>query len=144
MTVPSVSMKSALGMAHPVPVNGGDLALGPDHVTHRHLSILLIALAAESRMLQRKRSSQRRFGHAELLHRQLDLVTGIAALLAVDMRQRAPFARALGVVAGQAQDLESFGEAIVPKPAVHTTRLGISAEQLLLAVPAVEVEVLRH
>jgi hypothetical protein len=68
---------------------------------------------------------------AELLHRQLDLVTGIAALLAVDMRERAPFARALGVVAGQAQDLESFGETIVQKPAVHATRLGISAEQLL-------------
>src|SRR5487761_945307 len=48
MTVPSVSMKSALGMAHPAPVNGGDLALGPDHVTLRHLSILLIALAAAS------------------------------------------------------------------------------------------------
>jgi hypothetical protein len=47
------------------------------------------------------------------------------------MRERAPFARALGVVAGQAQDLESFGEAIVPKPAVPATRLGISAEQLL-------------
>jgi hypothetical protein len=68
---------------------------------------------------------------AELLHRQLDLVTGIAALLAVDMRERAPFARALGVVAGQAQDLESFGEAIVPKPAADAARLGISAEQLL-------------
>jgi hypothetical protein len=68
---------------------------------------------------------------AELLHRQLDLVTGIAALLAAGMRERAPFARALGVVAGQAQDLESSGEAIVPKPAVHATRLGIPAEQLL-------------
>jgi hypothetical protein len=88
-------------MAHPAPVNGGDLALGPHHVTLRHLSILLIALAVASHMLQ---------------------------------RERAPFARALGVVAGQAQDLESFGEAIVPKPAVHATRLGISAEQLLLAV----------
>src|SRR6202046_3613859 len=32
---------------------------------------------------------------AELLHQQLDLVTGIAALLAIDMRERAPFARAL-------------------------------------------------
>jgi hypothetical protein len=32
---------------------------------------------------------------AELLHQQLDLVTGIAALLAVDTRERAPFARAL-------------------------------------------------
>src|ERR1700721_3905920 len=32
---------------------------------------------------------------AELLHQQLDLSTGIAALLAVDMRERAPFARAL-------------------------------------------------
>ena len=68
---------------------------------------------------------------AELLHRQLDLITGIAALLTVDMRERAPFARALGVVAGQAQDLESFGEAIVPKPAADAARLGISAEQLL-------------
>jgi hypothetical protein len=45
---------------------------------------------------------------AELLHQQLDLVTGIAA-----------------------QGLESLGEAIVPKPAAHATRLGISAEQLL-------------
>jgi hypothetical protein len=67
----------------------------------------------------------------ELLHRQLDLVTGIAALLAVDMCERAPFARALGAVAGQAQDLESFGEATVPKSAVHATLLGISAGQLL-------------
>jgi hypothetical protein len=67
----------------------------------------------------------------ELLHRQLDLVTGIAALLAVDMRERAPFARALGVVAGLAQGLVSFGEAVVPKLAVHATRPGISAEQLL-------------
>jgi hypothetical protein len=91
-------MKSALGTVHPVPVNGGDLALGPDHVTLRHLSILLIALAAASHMLQ---------------------------------RERAPFARALGVVAGQAPDLESSAEAIVPKPAVHAPRLGISAEQLL-------------
>jgi hypothetical protein len=41
------------------------------------------------------------------------------------MRERAPFARALGVFAGQAQDLESPGQTIVPKPAV-------------------EVEVLRH
>jgi hypothetical protein len=31
---------------------------------------------------------------AGLLHRQLDLVTGTAALLAVDLRERAPFARA--------------------------------------------------
>src|SRR3984957_14685735 len=67
---------------------------------------------------------------AGLLHRQLDLVTGIAAHLAVDMRERAPFARALEVVAGQAQALESFGEAIVPKPAAYATRLGISAVQL--------------
>jgi hypothetical protein len=68
---------------------------------------------------------------AELLLQQLDLVTGIAALLAAGMRERAPSARALGTVAGQALDLESLGEAIVPKPAVHATRLGISAEQLL-------------
>src|SRR5512146_1433306 len=68
---------------------------------------------------------------AELLHRQLDLVTGIAALLAVDMRERAPFARAIGVVAGQAQDLVHFGEAIVPKPAVRAIRLGILDGQLL-------------
>jgi hypothetical protein len=68
---------------------------------------------------------------AELLHQQLDLVTGIAALLAVDMRERAPFARALGVLTGQAQDLESLGETIAPKPAAQATRLGISAEQLL-------------
>jgi hypothetical protein len=69
----------------------------------------------------------------ELLHRQLDLVTGIAALLAVDMRERAPFAHALGLVAGQDPSLASCGEVIVPKPAVHATRLGISAKQLLAA-----------
>jgi hypothetical protein len=68
---------------------------------------------------------------AELLLQQLDLVTGIAALPAIDMRERAPFARALGVAAGQAQALESLGEAIVPKPAVPATCLDISAEQLL-------------
>src|ERR1700733_1266665 len=95
---------------------------------------------------------------AELLHRQLDLVTGIAALLAVDMRERAPFARALGVAAGQAQDLESFWEAIIPKPAVHATRVSASRPNSFspcaeppprprtaaAAPPAVEVEVLRH
>src|ERR1700748_577145 len=59
MTVPSVSMKSDLGMAHPAPVNGGDLALGPDHVTLRHLAILLIALAAASHILQRERAPSR-------------------------------------------------------------------------------------
>jgi hypothetical protein len=69
----------------------------------------------------------------ELLRRQLDLVTGTAALLAVDMRERAPFARALGLVAGQDPNLASCGEVIVPKPAVHATRLGISAKQLLVA-----------
>jgi hypothetical protein len=62
MTVPSVSMKSALGMAHPAPVNGGDLALGPDHVALRHLAILLIALAAASHILQRERARHGRFG----------------------------------------------------------------------------------
>jgi hypothetical protein len=46
---------------------------------------------------------------AGLPRRQLDLVTGTAALLAADIRERAPLARALGVVAGQAQDLESLG-----------------------------------
>src|SRR3984885_12653693 len=56
MTVPSVSMKSAFGMAHPAPVNGGDLALGPHHVTLRHFAILLIALAAASHILQRERA----------------------------------------------------------------------------------------
>jgi hypothetical protein len=46
-------------------------------------------------------------------------------------RERAPFARALGVVAGQAQDLESYEKAIVSKPALHAARFGISAEQRL-------------
>jgi precorrin-6x reductase len=68
---------------------------------------------------------------AELLLQQLDLVTGIAALLAAGMRERAPSARALGTVAGQALGLESLREATVSKPAVHATRPGISAEQLL-------------
>jgi hypothetical protein len=81
-------------MAHPAPVNGGDLALGPGHVTLRHLAILLIiALVPASRTLQRERAS---------------------------------FARALAVVAGQAQDLESSGQAIVPEPAARA-----SAGQLL-------------
>jgi hypothetical protein len=44
-------------------------------------------------------------------------------------RERAAFACALEVVAGQAQGLDSPGKAVVPKPAVRTTRLGISAEQ---------------
>src|SRR6201995_6084748 len=157
MTVPSVSMKSDLGMAHPAPVNGGDLALGPDHVTLRHLSILLILL-----WLRRRTCCSASVPvaggsvSAELLHRQLDLVTGIAALLAVDMRERAPFARALGIVAGQDPSLASCGEVIVPKPAVHATRLGISAKHLPAArcptatfpksqqaPPATEVEALR-
>src|SRR5690348_4535506 len=69
MTVPSVSMKSALGMAHPAPVNGGDLALGPGHVTLRHLSILLIALAATSHMLQREPARAGGSVRTELLHR---------------------------------------------------------------------------
>jgi hypothetical protein len=68
---------------------------------------------------------------AELLLQQLDLVAGIAVLLAVDMRERAPFARALGAVAGQAGNVESLGEAIVLKPAVYASRLGVSAGQLL-------------
>jgi hypothetical protein len=67
----------------------------------------------------------------KLLRRQLDLVTGTATLLAVDMRERASFAHTLEITAGQAQDLESLGEAIVPKPAVHATRVDISAGQLL-------------
>src|ERR1700742_1839215 len=89
MTVPSVSMKSALGIyrsssllwlrrrtscSASVPVTGGSIRV-------------------------------------ELLHRQLDLVTGIAALLAVDTRERAPFARALGVVAGQPKIWDPWGRA---------------------------------
>src|SRR6185437_10939521 len=88
MTVPSVSMKSALGMAHPASVNGGDLALGPDPVALRHLAILLIVLAAASHLAPCSASVPVTGGSvsAELLHQQLDLVTGIAALLAVDVR----------------------------------------------------------
>jgi len=67
-------------MAHPAPVNGGDLALGPDHVTFRHSAILLIALAAASHILRRRTScgaSVPVMGgsvSAELLLKQLDLV----------------------------------------------------------------------
>jgi hypothetical protein len=83
------------------------------------------------RTLQRERARHGRFGQAELVLQQLDLVTGTAALLAAGTRERAPSARALGTVAVQALDLESLGEATVAKPAVHAARLGISAEQLL-------------
>jgi hypothetical protein len=105
-------------MVHPAPVNGGDLALGSAYVTLRHLAILLIALAAASPILQRERARHITGGSdsAELLLQQLDLVTGLTALLAVDVRERAPFARAL---------------VVVPKPTVHALRLGVSAEQLL-------------
>jgi hypothetical protein len=60
------------------------------------------------------------------------LLIALAAL----QRERAPFARALGVVAGQAQDLESLKKAVVPKPAVHATCLGISADQLIACTEA--------
>src|SRR5271154_4404812 len=99
MTVPSVSMKSALGMAHPAPVNGGDLALGPDHVALRHFSDPSSLL-----WLRRRTSCSASVPvtggsvSAELLHQQLDLVTGFL----LSICERAPFARALGLVAGQA------------------------------------------
>jgi len=75
----------------------------------------------------------------ELLHRQLDLVTGIAALLAVDTdtRERAPFARALGVVAGQPKIWDPWGRA---------SRGVLSHRHVPRATggpPAVQVEVLR-
>ncbi len=97
---------------------------------------------------------------AELLHRQLDLVTGTAALLAavIGMRERAPSARALGVAAGQAQDLESLGGSHCPEASgtCHTPRhLGRTASRGVLshrhvprtaaaAPPAAEAEVRRH
>jgi hypothetical protein len=68
----------------------------------------------------------------ELLRRQLDLATGIAALLAVDMRGRAPFARALEslpdrhLIWNPSQRPLSRGQRNMPYVAV-----GISAEQLL-------------
>src|ERR1700735_5354708 len=46
MIVPSVSMKSAFGMALSAPGHGGNPARGLDHVTLRHSAILLIALVA--------------------------------------------------------------------------------------------------
>jgi hypothetical protein len=85
-------MKSAFGTAHPAPVDGGNLALGSDHVTLRHLAILLIALA-----LRRRTSCSASVPvtgssvNAELLPQQLDLFTVITALLAVDARERAPY-----------------------------------------------------
>src|SRR5512146_1139557 len=69
-------MKSDLGMAHPAPVNGVDLALGPAYVTLRHLAILLIALAAAPHILQRERARQGRFGRYRTPFKQLDLVIG--------------------------------------------------------------------
>jgi hypothetical protein len=42
-------------MVLPAPVDGGNLALGLDHVTLRHSAILLIALAAVSHILERER-----------------------------------------------------------------------------------------
>jgi hypothetical protein len=55
-------MKSDLGMARPAPVNGGDLALGPVHVTLRHLTILLIVPWLRRRTLQREPARQGRPG----------------------------------------------------------------------------------
>src|SRR3984885_11235070 len=84
--MPSVSMKSAFGMAHPAPVNGGDLALGPDHVTLPHLAVLLIALAYCSGCGVAHLAAQAcpvtgGSVSVELLRRQLDLVTGMARFL---------------------------------------------------------------
>jgi hypothetical protein len=128
-------MKSDLGMAHPAPVNGGDLALGPDHVTLRHLAILLIALAAAPRILQRERARQGRPGR----HRapfpaassRYRAGQRCSPSICASVHHRPPVP--LAVVAGQAQDLESSGEAIVPEPAALATRLGIPTEQLLAA-----------
>src|SRR5215469_970085 len=106
MTVPSVSMKSDLGIAHPAPVNGADLALGPVHVTLRHIVILLIALAAAPRIVQRERARQGRSGRPDSFSSSLISSSGRAALPAAGMRERAPpLARPLAVIAGQAQGL---------------------------------------
>src|SRR5579859_5797043 len=95
MTVPSVSMKSDLGMAHPAPVNGTCLALGISHVTLRHIAVLLIALAAAPRIVQRERARQGRSGrHRAPLSGSLASSSGRAALPAAGMRERAaPLAR---------------------------------------------------
>lgn len=90
-----------------------------------------IVLAAASHSLQRERAPSRAVRSVP------DSFTSSLISLQAQQRfslpvcERAPFARALGLAAGQAQDLESPGEALVPKPAVHATRLGISAGQLL-------------
>jgi len=55
-------MKSAFGMVLPAPVDGGNLALGLDHVTLRHSAILLIALAAVSHILNASGARHGRFG----------------------------------------------------------------------------------
>src|ERR1700745_3899541 len=110
MTVPSVSMKSALGTAHPAPVNGGYLALGPGHVTLRHLP-------SSSLPWSRRRARHARASPSRVIRSVPGSLAGGSISYrhggapCAGMRGRAPFARALAVVAGQAQDLESSGEA---------------------------------
>lgn len=95
---------------------------------------------------------------AGLLHRQLDLVTGIAALLAVGMRERAPFARVFGVVAGQGSRSgilrgshfpEASGTCPTSRHLRRTASRGVLNHRHVPrtaagAPPAAEVEVLRH
>src|SRR5256885_16072339 len=85
MTVPSVSMKSALGMAHPSPAARGDLALSPGHVTLRHLSLLLIALATA-----RARPSRAARSAPGSLAGSLASLPALQRSLAADVRERAP------------------------------------------------------
>lgn len=67
---------------------------------------------------------------AELLHRQLDLVTGIAALLAVDMRERAPPVP-LESLQDRLKVWNPPGKPLSRSQRHMPARLGISAEQLL-------------
>src|SRR5487761_475461 len=95
---------------------------------------------------------------AELLQQQLDLVTGIAALLAIDRRERAPFARAhwspcrtgtgSGIPRGDHRP-EASGPCHASRHLGRTASRGVLSHRHVPrtaagASPAVEVEVLRY
>src|ERR1700733_2723642 len=115
-------MKSAFGMAHPVPVNGGDVALGPDHVPLPHLAILLIALAAAS--------------HCASVHRSPVPLESLQDRHKIWNPSGKPLSRSQRYMPHvPASRPNSFSRCAEPPPRPRTAAG---------APPAVEVEVLRH